>query len=120
MSPQKGLDKNSVPHHAIYTFEWKAPTIVSEPESSGPPHFMVWQTVVVKPIDGRCTTTWTEGVVTGVGDSISVEVNEIPLHNKDVRSLLIRHTTDNSRSSVISERQLYHFKDGDCEQWKED
>jgi hypothetical protein len=114
MSPRKGLDEKSVPHRAIYTYEWKAPNIVSESESRGPPHFMVGQKVVVKPPDGRCTTTWTEGVVTSVGDSVSVEVDGIPRHVGDVRSLPIRHTTDNPESSVISERQ-----NDDCEQREE-
>ena len=50
--------------------------------------YQVGESVVVKPVNRRCTSRWTEGVVTGIVSRNNVEVDGMPRHVLDIRHLV--------------------------------
>ena len=44
--------------------------------------------MVVKPVNKRCTSRWTEGVVTGIVSRNNVEVDGVPRHVLDIHRLV--------------------------------
>lgn len=103
MSPRKGVREETIPHRVIFAYEWKLPDVVIRPETRGSPRFKVGQKVVVKPTDKRCTSTWTNGVVTEAGDSTSVEVNGLPRHVGDVRAIPEEVGLDNEDGVLLDD-----------------
>ena len=65
------------------------------------------QKVYVRPTLSRYTTKWTDGVVTHAGNRVTVEVNGIPRHVADVRTLPVNEMAD----TTTDEKSL----DDECE-----
>ncbi|XP_029642717.1 uncharacterized protein LOC115217217 [Octopus sinensis] len=88
MSPRSGQAEESVPHKAVFKYEWKHPTKAPEchEEEKGPACMKTGEEVWVKQPKGRCTSQWSRGMVTAVnsrnnassGDDCGVEENEVP------------------------------------------
>jgi hypothetical protein len=90
-APKEGVDKETVPSAGIFKYEWRYPDtpqaqVEKRPASSGLV-FEIGERVVVKPERARCTTEWTEGTITGMGEGVAVEVNGVPRHLADIRRL---------------------------------
>ena len=49
--------------------------------------FGVGDNVFVKPIDSRCTSVWSRGVVTAINSSTNVSVDAVPRHVNDLRKI---------------------------------
>ncbi len=100
--PTKGIDAETIPAERTYTYKWRIPGFGGPPlqdEQSDPfPPYIVGDEVVVKPIDGRCTSAWTPGVVTKI-NGWNVEVDGVPRHVADIR--LRRRAEEQSVKSTV-------------------
>lgn len=94
MAPKEGVGDQSAPSHCIFTYDWKPPRVSLEKSKTSTKGFSQGQEVLVKPPVAKCTSQWTRGVVTGSGSPMSVEVDGIPRHIADVRSLPEVASTD--------------------------
>ncbi|CAE1259502.1 unnamed protein product [Acanthosepion pharaonis] len=102
MSPKSGQREDTVPHRAVYTYQWRHPRVGScLTRSDGPESIRIGEEVWVKPTGARCTTKWTRRMVTGAQSRINVEVDGMPRHILDLRVIQedLENEGDNWRSS---------------------
>ncbi|CAE1278890.1 unnamed protein product [Acanthosepion pharaonis] len=85
MSPKSGQREDTVPHRAVYSYQWRHPRVVPcLTLSDGPESIRIEEEVWVKPTGARCTTKWTRGMVTGAQSCNNVEVDSMPRHILDL------------------------------------
>ena len=92
LAAREGQDGSTAPSSRVYSYRWRHPgvsgeTLEFEAEKKDP-GYQVGDSVVVKPVNKRCTSRWTEGVVTGVVSHNNVEVDGVPRHVLDIRRLV--------------------------------
>ena len=63
--------------------------------------FKVGEYVFVKPINARCTQRWNNGVVTGVGSGVQIEVDGIPRHIADIRAVPKEEFKELDKNQII-------------------
>jgi len=86
--PKDGVRQDSVPAIQLYKYEWRNPSISSLlPQRVGDGRFELGQRVWVKPRNVTCTSEWSQGTVTAVNSDLSIDIDGIPRHISDVRSL---------------------------------
>ena len=96
-TPRQGQNVESVPHLAIYRYEWRHPDSVVEPLNLGQPaSIRIGDEVWVKPPDKRCTSLWKKGVVTNINSSNNVSVDNMPRHILDIRRVINEEQHDSS------------------------
>ena len=96
-TPRQGQNVESVPHLAIYRYEWRHPDSVVEPLNLGQPaSIRIGDEVWVKPPDKRCTSLWKKGVVTNINSSNNVSVDNMPRHILDIRRVIDEEQQDSS------------------------
>lgn len=89
LAPKKGIDKNTVPSKAIYTYDWRHPDVVVPIEKFEENlKVKVGEEVWVKPPNIRCTSRWQRGRVTKINSNNNVEINGMPRHILDVRKIV--------------------------------
>lgn len=89
MSPKVGQRDDTVPHRAIFNYEWRHPRDMSpEINDQGPARIQIGEEVWVKPPNARCTTQWGRGVITGVQSPNNLSVNGMPRHVLDLRRVV--------------------------------
>ncbi|KAF2353137.1 Reverse transcriptase domain [Trinorchestia longiramus] len=90
-TPRSGQDELSVPECSVYKYEWRYPS-VRPTRVEGSQHnasaIRAGEEVWVKPPNANCTTQWGRGAVTGVTSSNNIEVDGVPRHVLDVRSVV--------------------------------
>lgn len=87
-SPRYGQEESSVPQRSVMTYEWRLPMVPPEESSEEPTtRVSVGDEVWVKPADARCTSRWARGTVTKVNSASNVEVDHMPRHVLDIRSV---------------------------------
>ena len=85
MSPKTGQDETTVPHRAIFTYEWRHPYNRTAGAVGREATIKVGEEVWVKPPNAKCTTRWGRGVVTGTQSKNNVIVDGVPRHILDLR-----------------------------------
>ena len=108
MSPRSGQDENSVPHKAIFSYEWRHPAMKVELEDeSADTRVAVGDEVWVKPPMARCTDRWNRGIITSVNSNNNVSVDGMPRHILDVRQVRDNGGLEgqNNEGSPPTERQ---------------
>jgi ribonuclease HI/transposase InsO family protein len=94
--PRTGLDGDTAPSARCFTYEWRCPgqesmesMQVEDPILTPEKHHLPspGDEVFVKPPNARCTTKWNTGVVTGIGEHGTVEVDNVPRHISHVRAV---------------------------------
>ena len=60
ISPRSGQDEKSIPHGAVFRYEWRHPRKVPmyTGEGEGSASIRIGEEVWVKPPDAKCTTQW--------------------------------------------------------------
>ena len=87
LSARVGTDATSAPCNVLFKYPWRHPLVEpSVPVKEHPP-VNVRDQVVVKPADGKCTSRWTMGRVTGVRSANNVDVNGVPRHILGIQKL---------------------------------
>ena len=89
-TPRQGTSLDSVPHRAIFRYDWRDPVGLEDDEDGEIEtcKFNVGDKVWVKPPNARCVTQWNKGVVTGASSVNNLEVNGMPRHVLDVRRVI--------------------------------
>lgn len=88
-TPRSGIDPTSVPHRAVYQYEWKISAAITEEETHHVQgRFKAGDEVWVKPPNCRCTTKWKRGTVTGANSVNNVLVDGMARHVLDVRRVV--------------------------------
>ena len=94
-----------IPAEATYVYPVRLPGLSSDvdvrdqPENGTP--YQVGDIVYVKPVDVKCTAVWPTGTVTAVISNVSVEVDGMPRHVRDIR--LAHHATRGSGETMPNE-----------------
>lgn len=96
MSPRSGQEERTVPHRAVFTYEWRHPSTAPRAigAEEGTASIQVGEEVWVKPPNVRCTSKWGRGTVTDVHSRNNVSVNGMPRHILDIRRV-VDPSTDN-------------------------
>ena len=106
VTPKEGIQSASLPSSSRYRYEWRIPCVAAEvlqdPEKS---EFKVGDRVFVKPPSGRCTVPWSLGVISGEQTAQRVEVDGVPRHVADLRSVP-KHQPIDSAEEEDGESQL--------------
>jgi hypothetical protein len=113
MSPRSKIDEKTIPSHLLFSYSWKSPTVIKSTgkKTTGASKFLAGQDVFVKPANAKCTTPWPTGVVTGSHGGVQVEVDGVPRHVADVRSVpMVRNDEDDEDIKVnIRPECLHHL-----------
>jgi len=91
-TPKTGFNGGTAPASGCFSYEWRCPgeepgNLVSLEPVQVNPSLALGEKVFVKPPNARCTTQWTTGEVTDVGGRGPVEVDGVPRHPADIRSI---------------------------------
>ena len=89
VTPREGQRETTVPSNVLFQYKWRVPS-VTLPKDKSKRNNGKWHlgdNVFVKPPLTRCTSMWPVGVVTGVDSDQRVEVDGVPRHVADVRSV---------------------------------
>lgn len=88
VSPKDGDDPSSAPANRVFRYNWRILGVdFTEPadgEEAVCSRFRVGDSVWVRPVNGRCTTRYGRGHVTGTISQQAVEVDGIPRHVRDL------------------------------------
>lgn len=88
VSPKNGADPATAPANELYGYEVRVrgidPVAADEPRRTAGP-YQVGDAVWVKPPGSRCHSRFAIGTVTGVVSDLSVEVDGMPRHVRDLR-----------------------------------
>ena len=87
MAPKKGTDSQTVPSSMLHTYVWRHPMLPNEVKASDGGDWCIGDRVWVKPENARCTSQWRIGRITRVISVNNVEVDGIPRHVLDIRSV---------------------------------
>ena len=101
MSPRTGQNETTVPHRAVFTYEWRHPSVKTSSVADGEATIKVGEEVWVKPPSAKCTTRWGKGVVTGSQSRNNLIVDGIPRHILDLRRVAV--PADNDCDEAVSE-----------------
>lgn len=89
IAPLKKSDIATVPATQMFARQWRLRDM-KEAENDKMEivaRFGVGDNVFVKPIDSRCTSVWSRGVVTAINSSTNVSVDAVPRHVNDLRKI---------------------------------
>lgn len=75
------------PSSLVHTYSWRHPSARVNIEEEISTEFQVGDLVAVKPVDGRCTSRWRLGRVTGLTSVNNIEVDGVPRHVLDLRKM---------------------------------
>jgi hypothetical protein len=83
------LDNGTIPATALYSYFWRNPDkpVNDEERLEVENRYSIGDVVFVKPAKAKCTTRWPEGIVTGVNSATNVEIDGMPRHVADCRSV---------------------------------
>lgn len=87
LSARAGSDAASAPCNVLFKYSWRHPLVTPSKSTADYPPISVGDQVVVKPKDGRCTSRWSLGRVTGMTSANNVDVDGVPRHILDIRKL---------------------------------
>jgi ribonuclease HI len=97
ITPKNDSREDSVPSSILYSYPWRCPAKVEDDENPKiPVGFEVGENVFVKPNGAKCSTEWSIGVVSGLGERGVIEINGIPRHATDIRSMKIEEKFPNN------------------------
>lgn len=100
MSPRNGQDESSIPHRAVYKYNWRHPMTElckdDDRVDEGQEKLRVNDEVWVKPPNARCTSQWGRGQISKVVSRNTVEVDGIPRHVLDVRPVVTGNVEEQS------------------------
>ena len=87
VTPKDDASASTAPANIIYSYTAciRGVDVTLPPEDAGPSSYKVGDSVWVKIPQGRCTTQFGKGTITGVYSPHSVPVDGTPRHVKDVR-----------------------------------
>lgn len=83
------LDNGTIPATALYSYFWRNPDkpVNDKERLEVENRYSIGDVVFVKPAKAKCTTRWPEGIVTGVNSATNVEIDGMPRHVADCRSV---------------------------------
>lgn len=91
-APRYRQEEETIPQRSVFRYEWRQPAgpesddvRMNEPSAQVTVGDEVW----VKPPNARCTTQWNRGVVTKVNSASNIEVDHMPRHILDLRTVAI-------------------------------
>ena len=91
VTPRQGQSVESVPQLGVFKYLWRHPLQdggESQSTKENPSRVVMGEEVWVKPADGRCTTQWKKGRVTGINSNNNVSVDGMPRHILDLRKVV--------------------------------
>ena len=97
VTPRQGQSVESVPQLGVFTYLWRHPLQdggESQSTKENPSRVVMGEEVWVKPADGRCTTQWKKGRVTGINSNNNVSVDGMPRHILDLRKVVYEACDD--------------------------
>ena len=86
IAPKDSSNEQSTPASSIFRYKWRfldQRQCLEEINCD----FKVGHEVFVKPPGARCSSEWQRGRITGINSQLSIDVNGIPRHIGDVRSV---------------------------------
>lgn len=102
--PKDGSDGSSSPSALLFHHRWSVPGTQITEENHKSNKYIVGQRVFVKPgVSSRCDEIWPVGIVTRNGVGSQVEVNGVPRHVADVRSVIIDRDEESVHSDAENE-----------------
>ena len=88
ISPRYGQKAESVPQRSVTTYQWRLLGQEVKESEEKQARVNIGDEVWVKPGHARCTTQWRKGRVTGINSENNVEVEGVPRHILDIRSIV--------------------------------
>ena len=87
LAAKGGTGAASSPCNILHGYAWRHPLASPDRVTASQPPVCIGDKVVVKPPDGRCTSRWRMGMVTGVTSANNIDVDGVPRHILDIRRL---------------------------------
>ena len=111
VTPKDDASASTAPANIIYSYiaRIRGVDVTLPPEEAGPSSYEVGDSVWVKIPQGRCTTQFGKGTITGVYSPHSVLVDGIPRHVKDVRPVRGADATYCSSASSDDEAPMLYL-----------
>ena len=111
VTPKDDASASTAPANIIYSYtaRIRGVDVTLPPEEAGPSSYEVGDSVWVKIPQGRCTTQFGKGTITGVYSPHSVLVDGTPRHVKDVRPVRGADATYCSSASSDDEAPMLYL-----------
>ena len=87
LAAKEGQKAASAPCSTLFRYSWRHPSVVPSTSTVDSYPVSIGDQVVVKPKDGKCTSRWPLGRVTGVTSANNVDIDGVPRHILDIRKL---------------------------------
>jgi hypothetical protein len=111
LAPRVGQRTDTVPSNSVYRYQWRNPETVVHAAVDEVATVKVGDEVWVKPPNGRCTTRWGRGRVTGVNSRNNICVDGMPRHILDIRRVIYDGSEVEGRKEVDD---VHHHIFDDC------
>ena len=110
ITPRDGGREESVPSSRLYSYKWRCLAKEEKEEKHDAlSDLSVGEEVFVKPPGAKCSTEWSIGVVSGLGDRGTVEIDGIPRNANDIRSLKTEEKV--SQNAIQSQLEVLDYEE---------
>ena len=106
LAPLSSGDSATAPSNQLFHKPWRlCGQRITHDNIDVEAKYQVGDRVFVKPMDNRCTSVWSRGVVTAVNSETNISVNSIPRHVNDLRHIPQVNDEDATNALLSSETE---------------